>query len=59
MQIELFPEAESSRLEDLSIHQGRIGPIRFAATSTSYPHLCRSLAALTAPKERPDGQMDP
>ena len=59
MQMELFPEAESPRLEGFSIHKGRIGPIRFAATSTSYPHLCQTLAVLTATKERPDGEMDP
>ena len=59
MQIELFPEAESARVVDPAIQKGQIGPIRFAATSTSYPHLCQALAALIVKQERSDGEIDP
>lgn len=59
MQIRLFPEAESPLTMDVALHKGQIGPIRFAVTSASYPHLCRTLAALTATKERPDEEIDP
>ncbi len=59
MQIKLFPEKEYPSGKGVTIEKGQIGPIRFAATSTSYPRLCRTLAALTAKKEPPDGEIDP
>ena len=59
MQIELFPEDKSPLAMDGTILKGKIGPIRFAVTPTSYPLLCRTLAALTATKECPDDETDP
>ena len=59
MQIELFPESELPQAAGVCIKRGQIGPIRFASTSTSYPHLCQTLMALAATKERPDGEIDP
>jgi hypothetical protein len=59
MQIELFPETEASQAADLAIEKGQVGPIRFASTSTSFPHLCRTLVALTATRARPDDEIAP
>lgn len=36
---------------DVAVQGGHIGPIRFAATPTSYPHLCQALAALTTKED--------
>ena len=56
MQIKLFPDESPPPEAHVAIKRGRIGPIRFAATPTSYPHLCQALAALTArpAEKRPD-----
>jgi hypothetical protein len=48
MQIKLFPDDRRSPETEIDIRDGHIGPIRFAATPASYPHLQRALAALTA-----------
>lgn len=47
MQITLFPDESLQPEAHVAIQRGRIGPIRFAATPTSYPHLCQALMALT------------
>ncbi|MBL0715736.1 MAG: hypothetical protein JJV98_18780 [Desulfosarcina sp.] len=48
MQIKLFPDDNLSPEADFDMCSGHIGPIRFAATPTSYPHLCQALATLIA-----------
>ena len=47
MQIKLFPDELPPPEAHVAIQRGRIGPICFAATPTSYPHLRQALAALT------------
>lgn len=59
MQIEMFPEKELPLAMDVTIQTGQIGPIRFATTPPSYPHLCQTLAALTTTKGRRDGEIVP
>lgn len=48
MQIKLFPDEKAPSETEFRVQDGCIGPIRFAATPTSYPHLCRVLKDLTA-----------
>ena len=47
LQFQLFPNEFHPSEAQIEIQRGRIGPIRFGATPTSYPHLCQTLAALT------------
>lgn len=53
MQIKLFPDEELPSETPVAIQRGRIGPIRFAATPTSYPYLCQALEALTTDEDVP------
>ena len=53
MQIKLFPDEKAPSETAVSLQDGSIGPIRFAATPTSYPHVCRILKALTANGQAP------
>lgn len=51
MQLELFA-AEDSRLAiEITIRTGHVGPIRFATSLTSYPHLRQTLTALIPSEE--------
>ncbi len=53
MQIKLFPDKDSHAAGDVVLQGGQIGLIRFAATPTSFPHVCRALAALTGSEGTP------
>ncbi len=46
MQIQLFPDESPPSEAPIETQRGRIGPIGFAATPTSYPHLFRALEVL-------------
>jgi hypothetical protein len=46
MQLELFATEDSPLAIDITIRSGHVGPIRFAASLTSYPHLRHALTAL-------------
>ncbi len=46
MQIQLFPDDRTPEEVRRVIRSGQAGPVRFAATATSYPHLTRLLVDL-------------
>ena len=51
MQLELFTAENSPLAIDITIRTGHVGPIRFAATLTSYPHLRHMLTVLISSDE--------
>ncbi|MGD9098064.1 MAG: hypothetical protein PVF97_08250 [Desulfobacterales bacterium] len=51
MQIQLFPDDVGPDDVGPTIQCGQAGPVRFAATATSYPHLSRLLANLVSERE--------
>ncbi len=53
MQIELFPNENTPEDPEAEIQRGQAGPIRFAATATSYPHVARVFADLISGVEKP------
>lgn len=58
MQLKLFAKEASPLVSEVATQAVQIGPIRFAATPTSYPHLCRVLAALTANEDESRPEKD-
>ncbi len=53
MQIQLFPDDHTPDDVRCVIRSGQAGPVRFAATATSYPRLIRLLADLVSVPEAP------
>ncbi len=51
MQIQMFPDPNAPDEIAHPIQCGQVGPLRFAATATSYPHLTRLLADLVSDHE--------
>ena len=53
MQIKLFPEENAVVEVEVAIRSGRVGPIRFAATATSFSIVRRALTELVPDVDDP------